>query len=95
MGNPPSCVVVVDGHPVVRYGLIAMLQSQPDIVVVGAVVNGVEALALILTAQPDVAILDQFLSQFSGNCAPPWPDCARAASTASGAQPVVPICVQV
>ena len=40
-------IVVADDHPVVREGLVAMLETQPDFEVVGEAATGAEALALV------------------------------------------------
>jgi DNA-binding NarL/FixJ family response regulator len=51
-------VAVADDHPVVRDGLVAMLETQSDFTVVGQAATGTEALALIGTNRPDVLLLD-------------------------------------
>jgi len=39
----PIRLLVADDHPVVRDGLVAMLSTQPDLVVVGEAATGAEA----------------------------------------------------
>ena len=51
-------VLVADDHSVVREGLSAMIGRQPDLSVVGAAVDGNEAVALWKAFRPDVALLD-------------------------------------
>jgi DNA-binding NarL/FixJ family response regulator len=51
-------VLVVDDHPIVRDGLVGVLQDQPDLQVVGAAASAEEALALAQRCQPDVVLLD-------------------------------------
>lgn len=51
-------ILVVDDHPIVRDGLVAVLGTQPDFVVVGEAGNGDEALRLIETLHPGVVLLD-------------------------------------
>jgi DNA-binding NarL/FixJ family response regulator len=56
--SDPIRVAVADDHPVVREGLVAMLETQPDIAVVGEAGTGPEAIALVASSQPDVLLLD-------------------------------------
>src|SRR5699024_6307731 len=54
----PVRAVVVDDHPVVRDGLVAMLGSDPEIEVVGVAADGRQALAGIADTGPDVVLMD-------------------------------------
>ena len=51
-------VLIVDDHPVVRNGLRAFLNAQPDIVVVGEASDGEGVLRQVETLRPDVVLLD-------------------------------------
>ena len=51
-------VLIVDDHPVVRTGLIAMLAAEPDIEVVGEGGSGSEAIRLAGQLAPDVVLMD-------------------------------------
>jgi DNA-binding NarL/FixJ family response regulator len=51
-------VVVVDDHELVRRGLLAFLQSEPDLDVVGDAAGGAEALELLDRLGPDGALPD-------------------------------------
>ncbi|MBD3885818.1 response regulator transcription factor [Phormidium tenue FACHB-886] len=51
-------VLVVDDHPVVRQGLVGMLEKAPDIVIVGQGRDGHEAIAVFQQQQPDVTLMD-------------------------------------
>ncbi len=62
-------VLVVDDHPIVRDGLLAVLGDQPDLEPVGAVGSAEEALAL--DARPDVVLLDLELPGMDGVAALP------------------------
>jgi len=59
-------VLVVDDHPVVRQGLVGMLEEAPDILVVGQAGNGQEALAVFRQKQPDVTLMDLRMPQMDG-----------------------------
>jgi DNA-binding NarL/FixJ family response regulator len=51
-------VLVVDDHPVVRAGMVALLGELEDVDVVGEAGNGAEALALTPRLRPDVVLMD-------------------------------------
>lgn len=54
-------ILLADDHPIVREGLRAVLETQPDYEVVGApqqAASGEEALRLALELQPDILLLD-------------------------------------
>jgi DNA-binding NarL/FixJ family response regulator len=51
-------VLVVDDHPVVRDGLRGMLDSQPDLEVIGEAADGQQALAAVAQCTPDVVLMD-------------------------------------
>lgn len=59
-------LIVVDDHPVVRHGLVSMLKYEQDMQVVGEAGDGVEAVRLILSENPDVVLLDLRLPLLSG-----------------------------
>jgi DNA-binding NarL/FixJ family response regulator len=51
-------LLVVDDHPVVRAGMVAVLGEEADLDVVGEAANGAEALALVPRLRPDVVLMD-------------------------------------
>ncbi|MGB9484076.1 MAG: response regulator transcription factor [Candidatus Dormiibacterota bacterium] len=51
-------VLVADDHPVVREGIVAMLEVEPDLAVVAEAANGLEAVERALATAPDVVLLD-------------------------------------
>src|SRR5215471_3407747 len=67
MGNQLKVrVLVADDHPVVRDGIIANINPQADITVVAEAGDGVEALATIKEALPDVVLLDLRMPRMDG-----------------------------
>ncbi len=59
-------VLVVDDHPVVRHGLIAMLRWESDIEIVGQAADGAQAVELIADLTPDVVLLDLRMPKLNG-----------------------------
>ncbi|SFG89147.1 response regulator [Streptomyces mirabilis] len=51
-------LLIVDDHPVVRDGLRGMFESAPGFTVLGEAANGVEAVALATSLDPDVVLMD-------------------------------------
>lgn len=64
-------LLVVDDHPIVRDGLVAVLQDQPDLQVVGAAGTAEEAVALTGSLRPDVVLLDLEMPGIGGVAAIP------------------------
>ncbi len=54
----PIRVLVVDDHPLMREGVIAVLDTLEDISVVGEAATGREAIEVFATLQPDVTLMD-------------------------------------
>ncbi|MFN8485316.1 MAG: response regulator transcription factor [Anaerolineae bacterium] len=59
-------VLLVDDHPVVRLGLRALLESEPDMEVVGEAGNGVEAVSRTQELKPDIVIMDISMPEMDG-----------------------------
>lgn len=59
-------VLVVDDHPVVRDGLVQLLTAADDVEVVGAAVNGAEAIELAGADTPDVVLMDLSMPVMDG-----------------------------
>lgn len=62
----PVRVLIVDDHPVVRDGLRGMFNGDPGCEVVGEASNGVEALHLAETLNPDVILMDLHMPEMDG-----------------------------
>jgi two-component system, NarL family, response regulator LiaR len=59
-------VVIVDDHFVVREGVRALLETQPDISIVGEAASGVEAVRLCADYAPDVVLMDLLMPGLNG-----------------------------
>ena len=59
-------VVLVDDHELVRQGVQALLQREPDIEVVGEAGDGLAALELVERVRPDVLVADLVLPGLGG-----------------------------
>ncbi len=58
---PPGSMIrllVVDDHPPMRYGLAALVGSQPDMKVVAEAADGEEAVEVYADVRPDVVLMD-------------------------------------
>ena len=51
-------ILIVDDHPILRDGLVAILSTQPDFTVVAEAASGEEALRIFPKLVPDVILLD-------------------------------------
>lgn len=59
-------VLLVDDHAIVRQGLAAMIENEPDMTVVGQAGNGQEAIACYRQLQPDITLMDLRMPHMSG-----------------------------
>lgn len=59
-------ILIADDHPVVRQGLIQIIQTDADMEVVGEAGDGAEALAIATEREPAVILLDVDLPKMDG-----------------------------
>ncbi len=59
-------ILIIDDHPIVREGLLAMLSTKPGLEICGEAANIIDALKLIDREKPDLAIVDLSLPDGSG-----------------------------
>jgi DNA-binding NarL/FixJ family response regulator len=62
MDNKRIRILIVDDHPMVLKGLIATLEPEPDMEVVGSAASGSRAIELFREARPDVTVMDVTMS---------------------------------
>ena len=59
-------VLLVDDHMVVRIGLRALIDSEPDMQVAGEAGNGIEAIEQVRALHPDVVVMDIAMPEMDG-----------------------------
>jgi len=62
-------VLVADDHAVVRAGIVALLEAEPDIEVVGQARDGEDAVAQALALLPDLVVMDVRMPKLTGDAA--------------------------
>ena len=64
--EPVVRILVVDDHFIVRMGLIALINTEPDLTVVGETDDGDEAIVLFDKLKPDLLLMDVRMPRRSG-----------------------------
>jgi len=64
--DPKIRILLADDHQVLRSGLRALLNMEPDFDVVGEASNGVEAVKLAETLRPDIIVMDVSMPEMDG-----------------------------
>lgn len=59
-------MLIVDDHPMFRYGLASLLGSHPDLQVAGEAQTGREAVTMAVELQVDVVVMDLNLPELDG-----------------------------
>jgi DNA-binding NarL/FixJ family response regulator len=60
-------VLVADDHPIVRSGIVALLQTAGDVEVVGEAATGLEVVELARHLEPDVVLMDLRMPGIDGD----------------------------
>lgn len=59
-------IMIVDDHPIVRRGLVAMVNQEPDLLVCAEAEDYQHALAAVSSEKPDLAVIDLALKGING-----------------------------
>ena len=62
-------ILIADDHAMVRMGLKSLLDTEPDIEVVGEAENGEDAVNKAATFKPDVIVMDLMMPKMDGTAA--------------------------
>lgn len=65
-GDRKINVILADDHPMLRDGLLTIINTQPDMHVIGESSTGAETIQTIRRLTPDVVVLDIMMPDFSG-----------------------------
>ena len=64
--SPAIRILTVDDHQLLREGIAAVLEGQPDMVLIGQASNGREAIESFRHHRPDVTLMDLRMPDMSG-----------------------------
>jgi len=59
-------ILTVDDHPLLRDGIAALIEGQPDMELVGEAANGLEAVDCYRKYHPDITLMDLQMPQMGG-----------------------------
>jgi DNA-binding NarL/FixJ family response regulator len=59
-------IIIADDHPVFRFGIRALLETEPDMTIVAEAENGAEAIELVQSLQPDLILMDINMPDING-----------------------------
>jgi DNA-binding NarL/FixJ family response regulator len=64
--NPPIRILTVDDHQLLREGIAAVLEGQPDMMLIAQASSGREAIERFREHRPDVTLMDLRMPDMSG-----------------------------
>ena len=62
----PTRICIADDHAIVRQGIRALIETEPDMEVVGEAANGAEAVVQAAALRPDVILMDIVMPRKDG-----------------------------
>lgn len=64
--TPPIRILLVDDHPMLREGVVAIIEDRDDMIVAGEACNGAEAIEQFRALRPDVTLMDLQMPVMNG-----------------------------
>ena len=64
--SEPIRVFIAEDHPIVRRGVKDLLETEPDIEMIGEAVNGQQAVERVIELKPDVVLMDLVMPIMDG-----------------------------
>ena len=61
-----ASIVLADDHPFILLALKQLIAAEADLELVGEAVTGIDALSLVRSTTPDVAVIDVSIPRISG-----------------------------
>ncbi|MBK8902495.1 MAG: response regulator transcription factor [Anaerolineaceae bacterium] len=59
-------IAIADDHDMLRKGISAFLDTNPDFELVGEATTGIEAIELCMASQPDIVLMDLYMPEMDG-----------------------------
>lgn len=59
-------ILIVDDHPLLREGIVSLVEKQTDMTIAGEATNGIEAVELFRKHRPDVTLMDLRMPEMDG-----------------------------
>ena len=63
---PPIRILISEDHMIARAGMGAIVNAQPDMIVVAEAINGEQALVLYRRHHPDIVLMDMWMPVMNG-----------------------------
>jgi DNA-binding NarL/FixJ family response regulator len=66
VNSEPIRILSVDDHPLLRAGVVALIETQPDMAMVGEATSGREAIEMFRAIRPNITLMDLQMPDMSG-----------------------------